>query len=56
MNYQDEVDYIVRHTERNKFIIGLTRAIKGNTLILFQFVEKHGNNLHLMMTAQRIKS
>jgi superfamily II DNA or RNA helicase len=52
MNYQDEVDYIVRHTERNKFIIGLTRAIKGNTLILFQFVEKHGNNLHLMMTAQ----
>ena len=52
MKYQDEVDYIVRHTERNKFIIGLTRAIKGNTLILFQFVEKHGNNLHLMMTAQ----
>ena len=29
----------------------MTRALKGNTLVLFQFVEKHGNNLHLMMTA-----
>ena len=50
-SYQDEVDLIVRDTRRNKFIIGLTRALKGNTLVLFQFVEKHGNNLHLMMTA-----
>ena len=50
-NYQDEVDLIVRDTRRNKFIIGLTRALKGNTLVLFQFVEKHGNNLHLMMAA-----
>ena len=48
MNYQDEVDYIVTHTERNKFIIGLTKTIKGNTLVLFQFVEKHGNLLHLI--------
>ena len=51
MNYQDEVDLIVRDARRNKFIISLTRALKGNTLVLFQFVEKHGNNLHLMMTA-----
>ena len=50
-SYQDEVDLIVRDTRRNKFIIGLTRALKGNTLVLFQFVEKHGNNLHMMMTA-----
>lgn len=49
MNYQDEVDYIVRHAERNKFIIGLTKAIKGNTLVLFQFVEKHGSVLYDMM-------
>ena len=49
MNYQDEVDYIVRHTERNKFIIGLTKAVKGNTLVLFQFVEKHGSVLYDMM-------
>jgi len=49
MNYQDEVDYIVRHTERNNFIIGLTTHLKGNTLVLFQFVEKHGSVLHDMM-------
>jgi superfamily II DNA or RNA helicase len=49
MNYQDEVDYIVRHTERNKFILGLTKTIKGNTLVLFQFVEKHGSVLYDMM-------
>ena len=50
-SYQDEVDLIVRDTRRNKFIIGLTRALKGNTLVLFQFVEKHGSVLHGMMTA-----
>tara|TARA_B100001057_G_scaffold98902_1_gene95606 strand:+ start:2156 stop:3652 length:1497 start_codon:yes stop_codon:yes gene_type:complete len=50
-SYADEVDLIVRDTRRNKFIIRLTRALKGNTLVLFQFVEKHGKNLHLMMTA-----
>ena len=50
-SYQDEVDLIVRDTRRNKFIIRLTRALKGNTLVLFQFVEKHGNVLHGMMTA-----
>ena len=49
MNYQDEVDYIVRHQERNNFIIGLTTHLKGNTLVLFQFVEKHGSVLHDMM-------
>ena len=48
-SYQDEVDLIVRDTRRNKFIIGLTRALKGNTLVLFQFVEKHGAVLHDMM-------
>ena len=49
MNYQDEVDYIVRHQERNNFILGLTTHLKGNTLVLFQFVEKHGSVLYGMM-------
>ena len=49
MNYQDEVDYIVRHQERNNFIVGLTTHLKGNTLVLFQFVEKHGSVLYDMM-------
>ena len=49
MNYQDEMDYIVTHAKRNKFIKDLTLTLKGNTLVLFQFVEKHGNILHEMI-------
>ena len=49
MNYQDEVDLLVRDKRRNKFIVNLTTHLKGNTLVLFQFVEKHGAVLHDMM-------
>ena len=45
MKYQDEIDYIVRCEARNKFIRSLALDQKGNTLILFQFVEKHGEPL-----------
>ena len=45
MKYQDEIDWIVRNNARNKFIRSLALDQKGNTLILFQFVEKHGEPL-----------
>ena len=48
-NYQEEVDLLVRDERRNKFIIDLTTHLKGNTLVLFQFVEKHGSVLYDMM-------
>jgi superfamily II DNA or RNA helicase len=44
--YQDEIDYLVSSTPRNNFIRNLALKLKGNTLILFQLVEKHGKNLH----------
>tara|TARA_E500000331_G_scaffold187042_1_gene179995 strand:+ start:28528 stop:29985 length:1458 start_codon:yes stop_codon:yes gene_type:complete len=44
-DYQDEVDYIVTNEKRNNFIKNLTIDQKGNTLVLFQFVEKHGKVL-----------
>jgi len=44
--YQDEIDYLVGSTSRNNFIRNLALKLKGNTLILFQLVEKHGKNLH----------
>lgn len=47
-DYQEEVDLIVRDERRNKFIVNLTKHLKGNTLVLFQFVEKHGSILHDM--------
>ena len=43
--YDDELNYIVTSEARNKFIRNLAMSLKGNTLILFQFVEKHGEPL-----------
>ena len=48
-SYQDEIDYIVRHEKRNQFIRNLALDQKGNTLVLFQFVEKHGKILHSLI-------
>ena len=44
--YQDEIDFLVRYEKRNKFIRNLALSQSGNTLILFQFIEKHGKVLY----------
>ena len=44
--YQDEIDYLVSSKSRQNFIRNLAIKLKGNTLVLFQLVEKHGKNLH----------
>ena len=44
--YQDEIDYLVSSKSRQNFIRNLALKLKGNTLVLFQLVEKHGKNLH----------
>ena len=44
--YAEEMDYLVSHTNRNRFIVNLSMALEGNTLILYQFVEKHGKLLY----------
>lgn len=46
MKYQDEINYLVTHPVRNKFIAKLATKTTGNTLVLFQFVEKHGKVLY----------
>ena len=50
MNYQDEMDYIVSHSGRNNFIKDLTLRLNQNTLVLFQYVEKHGKVLYDMIS------
>ena len=45
-DYNTEIDYIVQNPIRNDFIRNLALSLEGNTLILFQFVEKHGKDLH----------
>jgi superfamily II DNA or RNA helicase len=46
--YQEEVDFIVGCQKRNKFIKNLVLDLKGNSLLLFQLVEKHGKVLYDM--------
>ena len=48
-SYQEEIDWIVTNEARNKFIRNLAWSLPGNTLILFQFVEKHGKVLDPML-------
>jgi superfamily II DNA or RNA helicase len=47
--YEDEVQYLITHDKRNKFIKNLTLSLKGNTLILFSRVSTHGEPLFNMI-------
>jgi len=44
--YAAELEYIVTKAERNTFVCNLVGHLSGNTLVLFQFVEKHGKILY----------
>ena len=46
MSYAEEINYLVSCESRNKFILNLCNTIGGNTLCLFQLVEKHGKILY----------
>ncbi len=46
MAYAEELQYLVGNENRNKFIQDLLLHIDGNTLCLFQLVEKHGQILY----------
>lgn len=49
MTYHEEVDFIVTHEKRNKLIKKLALSLEGNTLVLFNYVEKHGKVLRDML-------
>lgn len=53
--YQEEIDFIVSHKRRNNFICNLALEQKGNTLILFNYVEKHGKVLEKMLLDKQPK-
>ena len=44
--FEDEVQYLIGHDQRNTFIINLVLDLKGNSLVLFQRVEAHGKPLY----------
>ena len=41
-DYMEEIDFIVSHGKRNNFISNLAIDLDGNSLVLFNYVEKHG--------------
>jgi superfamily II DNA or RNA helicase len=48
-DYNDEINYIVANQARNNFIKNLVLSLNGNSLVLFQFVEKHGKDLYAII-------
>jgi superfamily II DNA or RNA helicase len=49
--YVDEIKWIVDNEKRNEFIKELALRTKGNTLILFNYVEAHGKPLAALLEA-----
>jgi superfamily II DNA or RNA helicase len=47
--YQEEIEYLISHESRNKFIKNLAVSLGKNTLVLFQMVDKHGRILYDMI-------
>ena len=55
LKYPQEIELIINNKERNEFIRDLTTKTKGNTLVLFQYVEKHGKILYEMIKKKESK-
>lgn len=51
--YQDEIEYLITHEQRNNFIKNLTLDLKGNTLVLFSRVEAHGAVLYDLINTNK---
>jgi len=47
--YEDEIQFLISHEKRNKFLCNLALDLKGNTLMLYSRVETHGKVLYEMI-------
>lgn len=47
--YPEEIEFLITNEKRNRFLCNLSLKCKGNTLLLFNFVEKHGSVLYDMI-------
>lgn len=50
--YQEEIEYLVLNESRNKFISNLAISLTGNTLVLYQYVDKHGKILYDLINSK----
>lgn len=48
-DYQREIDFILSSEKRNEYIAKAALSQKDNTMVLFQYVEKHGKKLFEMI-------
>jgi superfamily II DNA or RNA helicase len=51
--YQDEIAYIIENEKRNIFIKNLALSLKGNTLVIFERVESHGQIIFDLINNER---
>ena len=49
--YEDEIQFLISHERRNKFIKNLAIDLDGNTLVLYSRVEAHGKVLFEMINS-----
>jgi superfamily II DNA or RNA helicase len=54
LKYQQEIDFLLDHENRNKFIETLTIVPEGNTLVLTTFVDKQGKMLYEKLLKKRL--
>jgi len=54
-DYHSEMEYIIEHDKRNNLIKNLVNDIDGNSLILFNYVEKHGEPLYELINSSMTK-
>jgi superfamily II DNA or RNA helicase len=49
VDFKGEIDYIIQNESRNKFVKNLSLSLKGNTFVMYRYVEKQGQVLHDMI-------
>ena len=55
LKYADEMEWLITNEDRNNFIADLATNIKGNVLVLFNYVERHGIPLYEKIKAKNKK-
>jgi superfamily II DNA or RNA helicase len=50
LDYPAETQFLYQSTRRNEFLARMALGIKGNTLLFFQHIEKHGDLLYEAVT------
>lgn len=52
LDYKGEIDLLISSPKRNAFIRNLALSLKGNTLVLYNYVNGHGKPLHELIKAR----